>query len=147
LAIGPAQRMSLSAQVAEESASVIDHYRAVRAGLYRLYDAALEAGDRTGGSLVAARLLTCLDSMARLTGQLAVSPLISHQHLHLHFSEHPAFVEFIEHMGQILEPYPEARLAIFRAVEALEHEGAPSGHEAPGLQFAESVEKQRSAAL
>src|SRR5580704_6758925 len=45
LAVGPVERVALAAQVCEESASVIDHHRAVRAGLYQLYDAALSAHD------------------------------------------------------------------------------------------------------
>lgn len=46
LLMGPVQRMELAARVSEEAEAVIDHFRTVRAGLYTMFNAALEAGDR-----------------------------------------------------------------------------------------------------
>lgn len=124
LTLGPVQREALASRVAEESTSVIDHFRAVRAGLYSLYDAAVTAGDGTTGATVAGRLLECLNSMARITGQLASSPLVQYntQNNYLKFSESPEFIAFMERMTVLLEPYPEARLAIFHAVRALDQQ-------------------------
>jgi len=124
LTLGPVQREALASRVAEESTSVIDHFRAVRAGLYSLYDAAVTAGDGTTGATVAGRLLECLNSMARLTGQLAASPLVQYntQNNYLQFSESPEFIAFMERVTTVLEPYPEARLAIFHAVRALDQQ-------------------------
>lgn len=125
LLLGPVQRMSLAAQVSEEAESVIDHFRAVRAGLYRLYDAALEAGDRNGGALVAGRLLTCLDSMARLTGELATSPLIQHN-TQVNFYLLPEFASFQADLIRALSRFPEARSAVLAEFERLEAAAPPT---------------------
>ena len=53
LIMGPVQRMELSARVCEENGSVLDHLKVVRAGIYEQYRAALEAGDRNSGALLA----------------------------------------------------------------------------------------------
>jgi hypothetical protein len=119
LALGPVKQITLAAQVSEEAESVIDHYRAVRAGLYRLYDAALEAGDRNGGALVAGRLLSCLDSMARLTGELATSPLIQNN-MQVNFYLLPEFAHFQADLIRVLSRFPEARAAVIREFERLE---------------------------
>ena len=113
------KQFSPAAQVSEEAESVIDHFRAVRAGLYRLYDAALEAGDRNGGALVAGRLLTCLDSMARLTGQLASSPLIQNN-VQNNFYLLPEFAAFEADLIRVLSRFPDARAAVLQEFERLE---------------------------
>lgn len=118
LVLGPVGQISLAAQVSEEAESVIDHFRAVRAGLYKLYDAALEAGDRNGGALVAGRLLTCLDAMARLTGQLATSPLIQNNTVNFYLL--PEFASFQADLIRALSRFPEARAAVLQEFERLE---------------------------
>jgi transposase-like protein len=123
LAVGPVQQMSLRAQLSEEAESVIDHYRAVRAGLYQLYTSAVEAGDRNGGALVAGRLLTCLDSMARLTGQLATSPLVQNT---TNIFLHPAVTRVEAIIVGALADYPDARAAVIRALRAAEASEEPA---------------------
>jgi hypothetical protein len=133
LVLGPLQRMSLAAQVSEEAESVIDHFRAVRAGLYKMFEAALEAGDQVGGSLAAGRLLSCLNSMAKLTGQLATSPLVSHT---TNIFMHPAVARVEALIVEALAGFPEARVSVIRALRAaeltedsalpaIEHQGEP----------------------
>jgi hypothetical protein len=118
LMFGPVQRMSLASQLSEEAVSVIDHYRAVRAGLYKLYDAAVEAGDRNGGALVAGRLLTCLDAMGRLTGQLAGSTLIQQNTVN-NFYLLPEFASFEADLIRALSRFPEARAAVLAEFERI----------------------------
>jgi hypothetical protein len=122
LVLGPVKQITLAAQVSEEAESVIDHYRAVRAGLYKLYDAALEAGDRNGGALVAGRLLRCLDAMARLTGQLACSPLIQNNTVNFYLL--PEFASFQADLIRVLSRFPEASEAVLAEFERLETEPA-----------------------
>jgi len=116
--------MTLAAQVSEEAESVIDHFRAVRAGLYSLYDAAVTAGDRNGGALVAGRLLRCLDSMARLTGELATSPLIQNN-TQVNFYLSPEFASFQADLIRALSRFPEARAAVLAEFERLEAAAPP----------------------
>ncbi|HUN74381.1 MAG TPA: hypothetical protein VMU40_07695 [Steroidobacteraceae bacterium] len=113
-------REGLAAEVAEQSQSIIENLRGEAAVLWRHL---LREQTGTKAAMVAGALTKVYSLLGHFTGELSQSPLISHQHVHLHFSESPEFVQFIERIGQILEPYPEARVAIFRAVEALEHGG------------------------
>jgi transposase-like protein len=127
LVLGPVKQISLAAQVSEEASSVIDHYRAVRAGLYKLYDAALEAGDRNGGALVAGRLLTCLNAMAQLTGQIANSPLmVQHNHNSVHFHLSPEFARFQGDLIRALSRFPQAMEAVIAEFERLERASVPT---------------------
>jgi hypothetical protein len=119
LTFGPVQRAHLESHLAEEASSVIDHYRAVRAGLYALYDAAVTAGDRTGGALVAGRLLTCLDSMAKITGQMLQSPMVVNNTQNV-FINDPGFVQFQSQLVKALRAHPAARDAVIREFERLE---------------------------
>lgn len=123
LMFGPVQREALASHLAEESSSVIDHYRAVRAGLYALYDAAVTAGDRNGGALLAGRLHENLAAMARLTGQLAASPLVQISQTNI-FLNDPAFASFQADLIRVLSRFPEARDAVMTEFERLE--AAPS---------------------
>src|SRR6266571_5012886 len=70
LLIGPVAAAALAARVADENMSVLDHLKTVRCGLYELYDAALTAGDRNGGALLAGKLHENLHAVARITGEL-----------------------------------------------------------------------------
>jgi hypothetical protein len=132
LTFGPVQRAHLESHLAEEATSVIDHYRAVRAGLYALYDAAVTAGDRTGGALVAGRLLTCLDSMARITGQLAQSPLVVNNTQNV-FINDPGFAAFQAQLIAALRPFPDARTAVIACFEKLD---ADERSASPALTYA-----------
>jgi transposase-like protein len=119
LMFGPVQRMALETHVSEEAVSLIDHYRAVRAGLYKQFNAADEVNDRNGVALMAGRLLRCLDSMARLTGQLAQSPLVQNNTINNFFLE-PAFASFQADLIRVLSRFPEARASVLQEFERLE---------------------------
>jgi hypothetical protein len=110
-------REGLAAEVAEQSQSIIDNLRAEAAILWRHL---LKEDTGTKAAMVAATLTKVYSTLGHFTGELARSPLINHQHLHLSFGESPEFVAFVEHLGEILAAYPEARAAVFRAVEALD---------------------------
>jgi hypothetical protein len=125
LAFGPVQRANLESHLCEESESVIDHYRAVRSGLYALYENAIAAGDTNGASLVAGRLLTCLDAMARLTGQLLQSPLVVNNTQNV-FLNDPGFAAFQAELIAALRPFPEARNAVIACFEKLDAEPSTS---------------------
>ncbi len=120
LTFGPVKREALASRVAEESESVIDHYRAVRSGLYHLYSAAIDAGDRTGGALLAGRLHENLANIARLTGQLATSPLIQFNQQNNFFLNDPQFAQFQARLIATLRPFPEARTAVIAEFERIE---------------------------
>jgi hypothetical protein len=121
LIMGPVQRAALSAQVAEESASVLDHHRIVRAGLYQRYHAALEGGDNHATAHLAGRLTEVNNSIAKLTGQLATSPLVQNNTVNV-FMHDPGFLKFVEDLAAALTDHPAARAAVLAKFEALERD-------------------------
>lgn len=123
LVLGPVQREALAARVSEESESVLDHFKAVRAGLYQLYQGALEAGDRNGGALLAGRLHENLNSLARLTGELAQSPLVIQQTTNILISREVVFLQAA--ILRALVQYPEARIAVIREFREFESRTPP----------------------
>jgi hypothetical protein len=125
LVMGPVATAALAARVAEENTSVLDHFKTVRAGLYEMYDAALQAGDRNGGALLAGRLHENLNSVARLTGELAHSPMVMQQ---TNIFVSPQFAELQAVLIRVLAQYPEARSRVIQEFRALE-----TRHEAPKL--------------
>jgi hypothetical protein len=122
LLMGPVQKHALAAQIAEENTSVLDNLRIVRAGLYRQYDNAIEAGDRTAGALLAGKLHQNLQITARITGELASSPLvqINNQQNVSMMMESPEFSAFQAQLIAVLRDFPEARLAVIREFSKLE---------------------------
>lgn len=124
LVLGPVQTHALAARVAEESSNVIDQLRVVRAGLFEGYQAALTAGDRHSAAMLAARLHENLRLVARLTGELAASPLVQINN-HTVLIESPQFAEFQARLIQVLARHPEARDAVVAEFEALEAQCAP----------------------
>ena len=127
LLMGPVQMHALAAQIAEENTSVLENLRIVRAGLYQQYDAALEAGDRTVGALLAGKLHQNLQITARITGELASSPLISinnTQNNNVAMVESPTFAAFQARLIGVLRLFPDARDAVIREFERLESKPA-----------------------
>ncbi len=123
LAIGPVARAALAARVADESQSVLDHFKSVRAGLYELFEAALNAGDRNGGALLAGRLHENLNGVARLTGELAQSPLIQQT---TNIVMMPAFASLQAALIRALAEHPEARAAVIAEFRKLELGQSPA---------------------
>ena len=133
LALGPVQVQALAARCAEESESVLDHHRATRAGLYHVYSTAIEAGDSVTVASVAGRLTEVNNAIARITGEIASSPLVQHNTLNV-VAASPQAQQFVADILHRLRPYPEALRAVTawleerdaaaseaRVVPALEH--------------------------
>jgi hypothetical protein len=126
LIMGPVQIQALAAQVAEESGSVLDHHRAVRAGLLSRFHAALEAADNHAVAALAGRLTEVNNAVGRLTGQLAASPLIQNTTNTVNvFIHSPEFTQFQTDLIRVLSSFPEAREAVIAEFERLEASSAP----------------------
>jgi hypothetical protein len=126
LAIGPVGEAALAARVSEESASVLDNLRAVRAGLWHLFDMAVTAGDRSGGSLLAGRLNENLNSVARLTGQIMQSPMIQNTTINLGLRENEQFERLKLEIVRILSNHPAALADVIREFERVEQSSLPA---------------------
>jgi hypothetical protein len=115
LIMGPVPRQALAAQVCEENTSVLDNLRIVRAGLWNQYDAALAAGDRFGVAILAGKLHNNLQITAKITGELASSPLINinnTQNNNVAMLESPAVTQLLARIIGVLRPFEDARLAM-----------------------------------
>jgi hypothetical protein len=132
LLMGPVQVQALAAKVAEEAQSVLEHHQVNRAGLYQMYAAALEAGDRQTGALISGRLREVNDSIGRITGELAHSPLIQQNTVNV-FVHDPAFATFRDDLIRVLSRFPEAYEAVLAAFERLEGVSATAS-ELPALE-------------
>jgi hypothetical protein len=122
LILGPVQRQALASQVMEEATSVLDHHRAVRAGLYSQFDAAVTAGDKNATALLAGKLTDVNNSIARLTGQLASSPLVSNTTVHLHASNE--YARLRDGLLQLAREHPDVRPALVAMLKRLDSEPA-----------------------
>jgi hypothetical protein len=143
LIMGPVQVQALSAQVAEENTCVLDNLRIVRSGIYRQYDAALEAGDRVSGALLAGKLHENLRITARITGELASSPLVTitnNQQSLTVLTSSPMFAAFQAQLLRVLQRHPSALDDVVAEFSRLEREASPAT-----LPALEHVGEQRAA--
>ena len=127
LILGPVQRAELAARVCEETGSVLDHLKAIRAGLYQQYNAALEAGDRNSGALLAGKLHDNLRTVARITGELASGPLVQINNSQTNVTallDSREFAAFQATLIRVLNRFPDARDAVVTEFEALERQAA-----------------------
>jgi hypothetical protein len=108
-----AAQQGLAVQVAEANGSVLDNYHATRAGLWQRFIAELQGGDSTLVAMLATQITKINDSIARLTGELATSPLISQTSIHMHVTQLPEFMELIEELAEVLGPHDDARRDVF----------------------------------
>lgn len=102
---------------------MLENLRVIRAGLYKQYDAALEAGDRNSGALLAGKLHQNLQITARITGELASSPLINinnTQNNNTVMVESPAFAAFQARLIAVLRNHPAARDEVLREFQRIE---------------------------
>lgn len=133
LALGPVSRLALASRVSEESESVLDHFKAARAGLWQVYDSAVTAGDAHGTALLAGRIHENLNSIAKITGVLASSPLVqinnTQQTTNNVLLADPAFASFQARLISVLRAYPEARDAVIREFSRLEAQPQPAADE------------------
>jgi len=119
LVVGPVAMEALAARLAEESESILDHHRVVRAGLYERYSACLAAGDSSGVALLAGRLTEINNAISKLTGELANSPLVQNNTVN-NFYAQPEFLSFQDSIVRVLSRFPEAYAAVLAEFERLE---------------------------
>jgi len=103
--------------VTDESLALIDHYRVVRAALYKGFGAASEIGDSNSLALLAGRLHENFRDCSRLTGELQHGPLLNIQNNVL---VNPDFSRAIARIVSAVAPYPEAREAVIAALRDLD---------------------------
>jgi len=130
LAIGPVKQAALAARACEESESVLDGLKAVRAGLWEVYSTAIEAGDRSGTALLAGRLNENYNSIARLTGQIMSSPMIQNNTVinndSLSLRENAEYELLQARILHVLESHPDALRAVVAELERVSNQALPA---------------------
>lgn len=121
---GPAQMAELHAKAAAESDSVLDHFRILRTMLMAQLACTTEAGDARGAAAVAGALISVLDKIGRVTGELAA--LASHGAVNVNIAlvNSPAFAQVQAEILRALAPYADARMAVVSALRRLDAEPA-----------------------
>jgi hypothetical protein len=134
LLVGPVQAHALAARISEENSNVLDNLRVIRAGLFEQYDSALQAADRNSTALLAGKLHQNLQITARITGELASSPLVTinnNQNNVAMLTDSAPFQAFQSRLIAVLRLFPDARDAVIREFERLD--SMPSSPPAPQL--------------
>src|SRR5215472_3269791 len=112
-----ATKDQLEVLVADESLALIDHYRIVRGGLYKGFNAASEAGDGSALAQLAGRLHENLRDSGRLSGELQRGPLLNVQS---NILVNPDYTMAIARIVGAVAPFPEAREAVIAALRDLD---------------------------
>lgn len=124
LRLGPVPRMALQARVCEENSNVLDNLKVVRAGLYQSLDLALQVNDGRLVASLSGRLHENLGLLAKITGELAQSPLVQ-TNVQLNLTMQPEFARFQADLVRALAPFPAAYKAVIAEFERLEAEATP----------------------
>ena len=132
---GPAQLADLAAKAADEGASVLDHFRAVRTMLMSQLAATTEAGDARGAAIVGAQLVNVLEKIGKVTGEIATiaQGTINIQN-NVSIVNSPQFAKLQAVQLRALAPFPEARAAViaaWRELDADTSEALPRASAAP----------------
>lgn len=122
LKLGPVPKQELAAKVAEENACVVDYYRELRADLRSDYLALRAQRDYQTAASVAGRLISCLNSMAKISGELASSPLVRNS---VNVFVMPEWSAIERMLLEVLSPHPEILGRVVQALQSLEAKNSP----------------------
>jgi hypothetical protein len=123
--VGPAQLAELAEKAADEGASVLDHFRAVRTMLMSQLAATTEAGDARGAAIVAGQLVGVLEKIGKVTGEIAtIAQGTINVTNNVAIVNSPQFAKVQAAQLAALAPYPEARAAVVAAWRKLDAEGS-----------------------
>lgn len=119
--VGPAQLADLAAKAADEGASVLDHFRVVRTMLMGQLAATSEAGDARGSAIVAGQLVSVLEKIGRVTGEIATiaQGTINIQN-NVAIVNSPEFARAQAAILRALAPHAAARAAVVEALRELD---------------------------
>jgi hypothetical protein len=141
--MGPGSLEALAERAAKEGDSVLDYLKLIRTSLTAQLAAASEAGDARTVTYIAGQLTRTCESLARITGELGelarsttynVTSITNNMAL---FAESPVFLRMQAAILQALAPFPEARLAVVKALRTLDENepqakfGAAGGRSRP----------------
>jgi hypothetical protein len=120
---GPARLADLASTAATEGASVLDHFRVVRTMLMASLDATTQAGDARGAAIVAAQLVSTLEKIGKVTGEIAtIAQGTINVTNNVAIVNSPAFAKVQAAILRALAPHGAARAAVVAALQELDAE-------------------------
>lgn len=131
LVAGPLTPAQLAERAADEGMSLLDYLAIVRNALMARFLAAAECDDRQGTAIVAGRLLECLRTIARLTGELQTATASVTNNIAILSS--PLMADLQAMLVRTLQPFPEARVAVLTGLEDLSRRALPGSAPAAPL--------------
>lgn len=125
---GPVQLAELAKTAAVEGASVLDHFRVVRTMLMSQLATTTEAGDARGASAVAAQLVSVLEKIGKVTGEIATIAQGSiNVTTNVAIVNSPAFAKVQATILRALAPHSAARADVVAALRELDNEALQTG--------------------
>jgi hypothetical protein len=145
---GPIELEKLAERAALEGDSVLDYLRLIRTSLTGQLAAMTEAGDGRGAAYVADKLRMVLETIAKVTGELAglaQSATYNFTSNTMVMNEHPAFLKIQATMLRALAPHPAARAGVVRALRSLDEENAQAPAAAKVIEHQPPIEGNHAA--
>jgi hypothetical protein len=130
---GPSQMEALHAKAAAEGESVVDYFRIVRTALMASLTACSEAGDARGVALVANTLISTLEKIGKITGEIANLAGNINVTNNIAIVNSPIFARLQAAQLRALAAYPEARAATVAAWRELDLEMADAPAKLPNV--------------
>jgi hypothetical protein len=119
---GPSQMEALHAKAAAEGESVLDYFRIVRTALMSSMAACSEAGDARGVALVSNSLISVLEKIGKVTGEIANIAGTINVTNNVAIINSPVFARLQAAQMKALAAFPEARAATVAAWRELDAE-------------------------
>lgn len=117
LVAGPLKPAELAERAADEGMTLLEYLSMMRNALMARFLAASEADDRQGTALLSGRLLECLRTIAKLTGELqSTGATVTNNTLIL---GSPLMADLQQMLVTRLRPYPEASRAVMEGLAEL----------------------------
>jgi len=121
---GPAQMEALHAKAAAEGESVLDYFRIIRTALMASMTACSEAGDARGVAIVSAQLISTLEKLGKITGEIATIASNVNITNNVAIVNSPAFAKVQAAILKALAGHSAARADVVAALQALDPEDA-----------------------
>ena len=116
------KREELATRAADESMSLLDHYRYVRQTLYHALDLASTLGDKNAIAILSGRLHENFAQWGKLTGELSQIDKLTVTNIFLS----PQFSELQATLVRVLARFPDARVEVIKAFRDLETKTTPA---------------------
>src|SRR5258705_9106404 len=121
---GPAQMEALHAKAAAEGESVLDYFKIIRTALMASMTACSEAGDARGVAIVSAQLISTLEKLGKITGEIATIASNVNITNNVAIVNSPAFAKLQAAILKALARHSAARADVVSALQALAAEDA-----------------------